>query len=116
MKKITETLKANKTVLIIISLILALIFIVVIMNGGQSESVYSAKTMTQTEEKLTRILNSIDGVGNTEVMVTETEDGICGVVIVCEGANNLMVRGNVLNAASTALNISKNIIAIYAMN
>lgn len=116
MKKITETLKANKTVLIIISLILALIFIVVIMNGGKSESVYSAKTMTATEEKLTRILNSIEGVGNAEVMVTETDEGICGVVIVCDGANSLMVRGDVINAAATALNISKNIIAVYAMN
>lgn len=49
-------------------------------------------------------------------MINEGENGILGVVIVCEGANNLMTRNDILNAVSTALNIDKKIIAIYSMN
>ena len=38
------------------------------------------------------------------------------VVIVCRGADNIMTRSDILNVVSTALNIQKNIIAIYAMD
>ena len=49
-------------------------------------------------------------------MINEGENGVLGVVIVCEGANNIMTRNDILNAVSTALNIDKNLIAIYSMN
>ena len=49
-------------------------------------------------------------------MITSDDDGVKGVVIVCEGAENIMVRSSILNVVSTALNIDKNNIAIYAMN
>ena len=48
-------------------------------------------------------------------MITEEEGVVTGVVIVCEGAHRIMVRNDILNAVSTALNINKNIIAIYSM-
>ena len=48
-------------------------------------------------------------------MITEEEGKIIGVVIVCEGANNLMTRSSILNVVSTALNVDKKIIAIYSM-
>ena len=48
-------------------------------------------------------------------MITENEGKILGVVIVCEGADNIMTRSSILNAVSTALNIDKKIIAIYSM-
>ena len=48
-------------------------------------------------------------------MITENDGQIMGVVIVCEGANNIMTRSNILNAVSTALNIDRKIIAIYSM-
>ena len=50
------------------------------------------------------------------MLVTEGDDGIEGVVIVCSGANNIMTRNNIINAVATALNIQKNIIAVYAMD
>jgi stage III sporulation protein AG len=54
-------------------------------------------------------------VGQTEVLINEGEEGITGVVIVCEGGNSILVKNDILNVVSTALNINKNIIAIYSM-
>lgn len=117
MKKLIEHLKSNKTLIIIIALVFVLILIVVLYNGAEESSSAGAFTdKTQTEIKLESILSSIDGVGESNVMVTESDEGIEGVVIVCQGADNIMTRNDILNAVSTALNIQKNIIAIYAMN
>lgn len=119
MKKLLEFVKVNKTVLIIILLIFTLVLAVVIMNGlngGETETSNTSSEQTSTEKKLSEILSSIAGVGDTQVMINEDDGGINGVIIVCTGANNIMTRNNIINAVSTALNIEKNIIAIYAMN
>jgi hypothetical protein len=119
MKQLINYIKTNKKVLLCIALIFALTVAVIIINNTNKSTVStssSAVEMSQTEKKLTDILSSIDGVGKTEVMIYESDDKISGVVIVCKGGNNIMTRSDILNAVSTALNIEKNIIAIYAMN
>lgn len=116
MKKFIEAVKANKTLLAILAVIIALIAAVIIFyNGDEAEGV-SSEGKSGTEIKLESILSSIEGVGESRVLVTEGEEGIEGVVIVCSGAENIMTRNDILNAVSTALNINKNIIAIYAMD
>ena len=117
MKKLVEAIKANKTLLIILALVLILVAIVVIFyDGEESISTSTLVDKSDTETRLESILSSIEGVGESNVLVTEGEDGIEGVVIVCRGADNIMTRNDILNVVSTALNINKNIIAIYAMN
>ncbi len=117
MKKLIEAIKANKTLLIILVLVFALIAIVVIFyDSGGDVSAGTVTDKTQTEIRLEAILSSVEGVGENQVFVTEDEDGIEGVVIVCRGADNIMTRNDILNVVSTALNINKNIIAVYAMN
>ena len=119
MKKLAEYFKAHKKILIIAVLLVAMIAIGFILYGGKN-SVKQVNTsnanMSATEIKLTRILSEIDGVGKAEVMINESEDGVEGVIIVCEGANNIMTRNDILNAVTTALTVEKNNIAIYAMN
>lgn len=116
MRKVIDYVKENKKIFIVVVLIVILIGAVYVINKSKKPS-YTAttSTMSATEVKLSGILSSIEGVGNTEVMVTENKDEILGVVIVCEGANNIMTRNNILNAVSTALGISKKIIAIYSL-
>lgn len=117
MRKVIDYVKKNKKIIIVVLLIAILIGTVYIIDKGKnsrtSSAVNSAKS--DTEIKLIGILKSIEGVGNTDVMITENEGKILGVVIVCEGADNLMTRSNILNAVSTALNIDKKIIAIYLL-
>lgn len=114
MKRVSEWLKEQKKLIIVSVLIVALIIIVFLFFGGENSS--SAGTAKTAEElRLTALLERMDGVGDADVMITEDEGGIAGVVVVCDGADRIMVRNDILNAVSTALNINKNIIAIYSM-
>jgi hypothetical protein len=117
MKKMLDFIKRNRTALLIIILIFAVLLVVFFLNNSDSSlSTTTSYTQTNTEKKLSEILSSISGVGNAQVMISEGEEGIEGVVIVCAGGNNIMTKNDILNAVSTALNIEKNIIAVYAMN
>ena len=117
MRKVIDCVKKNKKIIIVVLLLAILIGTVYIIDKGKSRASSTAtnSSKSETEVKLTGILSSISGVGNTDVMITEEEGKIVGVVIVCEGADNLMTRSNILNAVSTALNIDKKIIAIYSL-
>ncbi len=119
MKKLTDYLKSHKKILIISVLLVLLIALAFVLFGSKNK-ISSAATGTvnrsETEVKLIRVLSEIDGVGKAEVMINDGKDGVEGVIIVCEGAYNIMTRSDILNAVSTALNIDKNNIAIYAMN
>lgn len=118
MRKVIDYVKKNRKIIIVVLLIAVLIGTVYIIDKGKNShtsATYGTSAKSETELKLKGILSSIDGVGNTDVMITENEGKIIGVVIVCEGANNLMTRSNILNAVSTVLNIDKKIIAIYSL-
>ena len=120
MKKLLEYLKVNKKIFVIVALLAALIVIAFALYGRNGKTLQTSatdnSTMSASEIKLTRILTEIDGVGKAEVMINEGENGVDGVIIVCEGAYNIMTRSDILNAVATALNVEKNNIAIYAMN
>ena len=117
MRKVIDYVKKNKKIIIVVLLLAVLIGTVYIIDKGKSKttSTVASSAKSETEVKLTGILSNIDGVGKTDVMITEEEGKIVGVVIVCEGADNLMTRSNILNAVSTALNIDKKNIAIYSL-
>ena len=120
MRKVLNFVNDNKKVIIVVILIIVLVGTIYFLNKRTKSKQTSASTATtggsETEVRLTAILSSINGVGAANVMINESENGITGVVIVCEGANSIIVRNDILNAVSTALNIEKNIIAIYSMN
>ena len=118
MRTVIDYVKKNKKIIIVVLLIAILIGTVYLIDkgkGSKSSTTINYSAKSETEQKLTGILSSIEGVGKTDVMITEEEGKIVGVVIVCEGADNLMTRSNILNAVSTALNIDKKIIAIYSL-
>ena len=119
MRKLLDYVKKNKKLIIVIALLIALICIVYFIDFGKKGATATSSTTTkksETEVKLTAILSSIDGVGEADVMIHESNGAIVGVIIVCEGANNIMTRNDILNAVATALNVPKSIIAIYSMN
>lgn len=117
MTKVKSLFKRYKNIIIVLALLIIFIGIAVIFFGNSTQSLtVNNSSRSETETKLIRILSEIEGVGKAEVMVNEGKSGIEGVVIVCEGANNIMIRNDVINAVKIALNIDKNNIAVYAMN
>lgn len=68
---------------------------------------------TETEIKVMRLLQEIEGVGEADVIVYEEENSIKSVVVVCEGANNLRVVMNVREAVATALGTEEKMVKIY---
>lgn len=69
--------------------------------------------LSETEIKVMRILQEIDGVGEASVVVCEKGEEIISVVVVCEGANDLRVIMNVREAVAAALDTSQKIVKIY---
>ncbi len=70
---------------------------------------------TDTEARMERVLEKIDGAGDVRVMVTETDGGYSGVLVVCEGARDLAVRLTVQNAVHTLLGIDNQKINVVPM-
>ena len=68
---------------------------------------------TETEMKISRLLQEIQGVGRAEVIVCETEDGEKNVVIVCDGAKDIRVVMDVREAVATALGTEEKSVKIY---
>ena len=118
MRRVLKFVRDNRRIIIIVTLLVVLIAAVYFINkksDGKTQTSAAYVQKSDTEVKLGKILSSIEGVGKTDVMITEEDGKIAGEIIVCDGADNIMTRNNILNAVSTALNIEKNIIVIYSM-
>ena len=70
-------------------------------------------TPTDLETELSLLLKEMDGVGDVDVMIYETEEGVESVVVVCEGANNLLVNMHIREAVAAALGTNEKSVKIY---
>lgn len=77
------------------------------------EEPVSTAQASQTEEKISRLLEEIEGVGEASVMICETENGVTGAVVVCEGAKNLQVIMDIREAVASALGTKEKDVKVY---
>ena len=70
-----------------------------------SDTAFSAGTESTEKE--------IDGVGEAEVRICEAEDQAKSVVVVCDGAKNILVNMNIREAVAAALGIDEKNVKIY---
>ena len=117
-----ETFKTDKskqkTLMIVVCAIVLLIacYFVFFSPGMAGERSPTAQSMSETENKLCRVLSEIDGVGEISAYVNEDGEGrAIGCVIIMEGADRLSVRLDVIKAAALALGVSQNDVQIYKM-
>ncbi|MBR0596625.1 hypothetical protein [Sinanaerobacter chloroacetimidivorans] len=93
---------------------------IVDMDGG-TEYTQAEDIATDEEKRLEQILSQIKGVGDTSVMITyqdnkstETVFGseygnknhkVEGVIVTCEGAGDIIVKNNIINAVAAVFDI-----------
>lgn len=95
---------------------LALVLVIAtwkIFYTNDNEEPNSIVTATESEKKVSRILEQIDGVGDADVMICETEEGVQSVVVVCDGANDLQTIMTVREAVAAALGTEQKAVKIY---
>ena len=73
----------------------------------------NATVSSETENKVMRLLEEMEGVGEASVMICESEEGIRSVVVVCDGANDLRVLIKVRDAVAAALGTEEKAVKIY---
>ena len=102
-----------KEILLIAALALTLVFAVwKVFYDGDTKNVISVSG-SETEQKISLLLKEIDGVGEANVMICETEEGVKSVVVVCEGARDLQVVMNVREAVAAALGTEEKAVKVY---
>ena len=138
-KDVGEIIKSDKSVKIILAAGAALMLLIAFGGffGGSSkteETGYSRAELSEyearLEKRLSDILSEIKGIGKTEVMITldgaeQTEYGkskdmlisvkapqVRGVIVVCEGGDNIAVKEKVINAVSGVFGISTTRISV----
>ena len=98
---------------------------IVDMNGGTE---YTEETALTTEEeiRLEEILSQMKGVGDTNVMITyqnEEPDTVFsgqnnyrkveGVIVASEGAGDIVIKNNIINAVATVFDIPASNVVVY---
>lgn len=102
-----------KEIFLLAVLAFILIFAVCKIFYGEEKTNTDNVSVTENEEKISRILQEIEGVGDAQVIICETEEGVQGAVVVCEGANNFQVVINVREAVAAALGTDQKSVKIY---
>ena len=103
-----------KEILLLSVLALTLIFAAwKVFYTDESGGTASVVSGSESERKVSRLLQEINGVGEAEVMICETEEGVQSVVVVCEGAKDLQVVMNVREAVAAALGTEEKAVKIY---
>ena len=96
---------------------------VMVTIEGTTEYVYAEELLTNKEENDSGISESyeneiviIENDGRKEALVKKiVKPQVSGVVIVCQGGDNIVVEEKIYQAVSTALNISTNRICVAAL-
>ena len=102
-----------KDIIILSVLAIALIFTAwMIFHAEEAQDVASFQP-TETEARVMQLLQEMDGVGDANVMIYETEEGIHSVAVVCEGANDFQVVMNIRSAVAAALGTKEKNIRVY---
>lgn len=109
-KKFFNNKTARTVFVLIVALLLVFAIYRVFFNKESSSEVYEA---TELEERLSKILSRIDGVGDASVMVSEEEGKAVSAVIVFCGADSILTRIRVIDAASGALGIGRDKVMVY---
>lgn len=88
----------------------------VLITYGEKNKVEVAKDIVKTESGgVTTVKETVVMVGGKPYVISERSPTVEGVIIVCEGADDVKVRMQITDAVVTALNVSADKIKILKM-
>lgn len=109
--KVKELMIKVIAVLIILSVAL-LSFDVFTENTDERKQIIDETVDTETQ--LCNILTDINGVGDVDVMLQYNEDSkISGVIVTAEGAENPIIKNNLVNAVRAVFNIPVSSVMVF---
>lgn len=112
--KISKLSGRTKDVLLIAVLALVIVFAAWrLFYLGDDEQASSADVYSDTEKRISQMLRQMEGVGDADVIVCETEEGVQSVVVVCDGAKDLQVIMHIREAVAAAVGTQEKDIKIY---
>ena len=103
--------KTTRTVLVLLAALILLFAVYKVFFPAKKKT--GAYVPTEQEERLSNILSRIDGVSDATVMIGEEEGVAVSAVIVFSGADSILTRIRVIDAASGALGLKKENIRVY---
>lgn len=116
-----KKLRGIKNIQIIVAIFIIAVALIIYSSVSTSLKTKSdtatsgiSSSMSEQEQRLSAILSRIDGAGEVEAMITQNNGEIVGVLITAQGANDITVRLRLLDAAATALGVSKQVINVYS--
>ena len=112
---VSKFVSARRKELLILLAVAAMLGFAVwgVFGNAKTEKTNAAAVLNATEQKLCVLLREMDGVGEAEVMICETEDGVQSVVVVCDGADDLRVVMQIREAVAAALGTEEKAVKIY---
>lgn len=111
---VKKVFRSKKLRLIISAIIIALALI--IYSGVSEKKTEEVSTVMDEEEtRLSKVLSSIEGAGQVEVMIVREDGVVTGVLVVAEGAKDIGVMLKLLDATSTVMGVDKSVVEVYQM-
>ena len=136
-KEFGSFIKENGKLIKIICVVIAGVLLIAISSGGSKEkSSVSQKTLdeykSEIENELSALCSEVEGVGRCRVYVTllSGEENIykgsavvgtkpprvLGVTVICSGADNIGVRGSLIEMISSLYAIGTNRVSVLKLN
>lgn len=140
LKEFKELFKSEKSVKIILISGAAIIILIALSglsgstNTSEASELFNYKRQYEyeaaLEERLAKILSEIEGIGNINIMITLdsseenqfqksgstptriTTPEIRGVIVVCDGGDNILIREKVISSVSGAFGISSTRVSV----
>lgn len=112
-KKI-KSIKNIQIIAIIFIIAISLIIYSSVSATKDTKSQQVPSVMNDEETRLCSILANIEGAGAVQAMISKNGNEIVGVLIIAEGGKNPLVKIRLIDAASTALGVDKNIVNVFA--
>ncbi len=113
--EIYKKILAVKNLRIIVLSIIIAMGLIIYSGVATNTKMEEVNYMDDEENRLASVLESIDGVGAVQVMITRNDGQISGVLVIAEGAENISVMLKLLDATSTAMGVDKSIVEVYQM-